>query len=351
MFRNIQMLRAIAAILVFFHHAVPHYDAMNGNMWLLKTVGKWGFTGVEIFFVISGFVIAHTTLSKERSLPNAIEFIKHRLLRIYLGYWPFLAIYFFIILNVEPGRIPGLSLVDSIFLTSTDIFKLVLPVAWSLSYEIYFYGLFLLSFALSAAATKKLIVLIGVGLLARHLLLPASNNAAMSFLFSECLIEFFAGATIYICLKWLDKPWLVPITAGIAVVCYSIGMMLHATNGPVRIYTFGTGAACIVIAALAMERSHFYRAGSMFVQLGDASYTIYLGHLTFLAIFYLSGVRTFLSGYGHPIIELGFLAFIATSLIFSVMIYRYFEKPLYKFVCSVRFAQLLGFIKPERRFS
>jgi peptidoglycan/LPS O-acetylase OafA/YrhL len=89
----------------------------------------------------------------------------------------------------------------------------------------------------------------------------------------------------------------------------------------------------------------------VFVQLGDASYTIYLGHLIFLAMFYLSGLRTFLSGYGHPLIELGFLAFIAASLIFSVMIYRCFEKPLYKFVCSVRLAQLLGFIKPEHRFS
>jgi peptidoglycan/LPS O-acetylase OafA/YrhL len=75
MFSNIQALRAFAGIAVFFHHAGPHYGALNGQFEIGSRLAEWGFIGVDIFFVISGFVICHTTLHKERTLKSGKRLI------------------------------------------------------------------------------------------------------------------------------------------------------------------------------------------------------------------------------------------------------------------------------------
>ena len=89
MFANIQLLRALAAIFVVCHHIAPQYQAMGGHSKSFESAASWGFTGVDLFFVISGFIMAHATFHKERTFSNAKAFIKHRFARVYLGYWPF----------------------------------------------------------------------------------------------------------------------------------------------------------------------------------------------------------------------------------------------------------------------
>jgi len=136
---NIQMLRAVAALLVVFHHALPHYAAMGGKIALISSLSEWGFVGVDIFFVISGFIMAYTTFNKERTFDNAKTFFKHRLFRIYLGYWPFFFVMLLILFVTNPQKISDLDVVGSFFLINVDMFQLVLPISWSLSYELYFY--------------------------------------------------------------------------------------------------------------------------------------------------------------------------------------------------------------------
>jgi hypothetical protein len=78
------MLRALAAILVVFHHTTEHYSRMGGTNPVLLFVGRFGFTGVDIFFVISGYVIAHTTRSIAGTATNIADFFERRFFRIYL---------------------------------------------------------------------------------------------------------------------------------------------------------------------------------------------------------------------------------------------------------------------------
>lgn len=80
MFKNIQMLRALAAFMVFCFHAAPQYQAMGGGWKGFERLSGIGFAGVDIFFVISGFVAALTTLNRDRTASNAGEFLRRRVL-------------------------------------------------------------------------------------------------------------------------------------------------------------------------------------------------------------------------------------------------------------------------------
>ena len=143
------MLRAIAALLVIMHHVLPHYKEMGGDLHAIYMISEWGFLGVDIFFVISGFIMAYTTFHKERNLMNAKSFFKHRLFRIYLGYWPFFFVMLFTLYITNKDQLSNLDIIGSFFLTNADMFQLILPVSWSLSYELYFYLLFLFTFFFS----------------------------------------------------------------------------------------------------------------------------------------------------------------------------------------------------------
>jgi peptidoglycan/LPS O-acetylase OafA/YrhL len=336
---NIQLLRGLAAILVFLHHALPHYEAMGGQLSWLKLVSQWGFTGVDIFFVISGYVIAHTTMTKKRTLANSIEFLRHRFLRIYLGYWPFLIIYLLLSLRFTSAKIDQFDIVGSVFLTSHDMFQLVLPVAWSLSFELYFYCFFLLTFLLPAAMVGPLIGAIFGMLVLKCWLAPGFAGAAGYFFLSPFLLEFFAGSLVWFALRDIRSSWLIVPALVAAVFFYRQGMHLNARDGMVRSCTFGVAAVCIFIAAVLSERSQWFKAGRVFVWLGDASYTIYLGHLAFLMLFYVSGARDFLAAQSQSAGEFGFMLFLVVTLASSVGIYRWMEKPLYRFACSVRMAK------------
>ena len=73
---DVDGLRAIAIIVVVIFHAFP--EQLSG-----------GFTGVDVFFVISGYVIAKTSQKYSTGVHSGVKFLKIRLARIYLGYWPF----------------------------------------------------------------------------------------------------------------------------------------------------------------------------------------------------------------------------------------------------------------------
>ena len=88
MLYNIQALRGIAAMLVLMHHALPHFKAMNLSNSVIEFIGKFGYIGVDIFFVISGFVMAKTTVNKAKGFSLFKAFLSKRFLRIYLGFLP-----------------------------------------------------------------------------------------------------------------------------------------------------------------------------------------------------------------------------------------------------------------------
>ena len=81
---NIQYLRAFAAINVVFLHVLIGGESYNRPANLLSFFGNWGASGVDIFFVISGFVMIYTHINNPKTVLN---FYKSRLIRILPIYW------------------------------------------------------------------------------------------------------------------------------------------------------------------------------------------------------------------------------------------------------------------------
>jgi peptidoglycan/LPS O-acetylase OafA/YrhL len=86
---NVQFLRFAAAMLVVVYHVSAHIrDAGIDPGPFFQLSEAVGFAGVDIFFVISGFIMAYTTHAAAGAV-DAWAFARRRMARIYSGYWPF----------------------------------------------------------------------------------------------------------------------------------------------------------------------------------------------------------------------------------------------------------------------
>jgi len=326
---NIQVLRAFAALLVVLHHFLPQFNVMGGQNAIISFISTWGFTGVDIFFVISGFIMVYTSFDKERSYDNAKIFLIHRLSRIFLGYWPFFLAMLLTLYKYEPVHLQTLDIFGSFVLLNADMFQLILPVSWSLSYELYFYIMFVLTFFLSH---KQLYIVIPLFIL---FFIVYSQFSNASFFNSYFLLEFFAGVLLAMYRKHFTQFWLLPFI--ICLLCFTTwyGVTHEYKNGMMRILTFGSSAFFIVLIALILEKKHIIFQTKLFENLGNSSYTLYLSHYILIQYYYTLGFRHFFTS-SHPIIPLfGLLTFLILCMLFSFYYYKYIEKPLYKKVISL----------------
>ncbi len=140
---NIQFLRAFAALLVVFYHTADHFFAagggQSGNVFSLTKL--FGFIGVDIFFVISGYIIWVST-SNYHNLSGFFSFLYNRITRIFLGYWPYFILLYIVLSIYDPLSIQRLSTNASFFLLQPSVDLSFLAVAWTLQFELYFYFVF-----------------------------------------------------------------------------------------------------------------------------------------------------------------------------------------------------------------
>lgn len=144
---TIQAIRAIAALMIMIFHSDRIFSSFNWDSYINYV--NFGKYGVDIFFILSGFII---TFIYKNNLENLWDFGFKRIIRIYPVYLEVLIIGLFMILSGLDFRNMSNNQIDffgSIFLINpTNHDNLILSVAWTLSYEIWFYLIFGLSMAI-----------------------------------------------------------------------------------------------------------------------------------------------------------------------------------------------------------
>jgi exopolysaccharide production protein ExoZ len=281
-FLTIQALRAVAALLVVFLHAFETWGervdpGAPGVNW------ENGAAGVDIFFIISGFVMV---ISSRRLVDQADEwriFLRHRIVRIVPLYW-LLTTAKIVAVMVLGGVVLRTSLDfksvagSYLFLPVTDSaghFRPVLPVGWTLTYEFLFYLFF--AAALAIRVDVLCIVIPGLGLVAIAALIRTETWPAWTILFDTIVVEFVFGVALA---KWTLQGFrLPPAIAGILVLVGFVSILIAPmVSENTRVLTWGIPAFAIVAGAVSLEPFVAAALQRWLLTLGDASYSIYLSH-------------------------------------------------------------------------
>jgi peptidoglycan/LPS O-acetylase OafA/YrhL len=281
-FLTIQALRAVAALLVVLLHA---FETWGERVDPTAPGVNWenGAAGVDIFFIISGFVMV---ISSRRLVDRAgawLIFLRHRVVRIVPLYWllttaKILAVVVLGSIVLRTGLDLGFVLGSYLFLPVTDSaghFRPVLPVGWTLTYEFLFY---LLSAAALAMRVEVLRIIIpGLGLIAAAALARTQTWPAWTILFDTIVVEFVFGVVLA---KWtLQGLRLPPVIAEISVLCgFGLLLVLPMISENTRVLTWGIPAFAVVAGAVSLEPLIAPALPRWLLTLGDASYSIYLSH-------------------------------------------------------------------------
>ncbi|WP_341675812.1 acyltransferase [Niveibacterium sp. SC-1] len=287
MIEGIQYLRAIAALMVVAHHA-RHFFGADLPAW-----SSFGARGVDIFFVISGFVIAHVSRGfepGEARWPQIRAFLVRRFIRVVPLYWLFLLLAaWFLVGWLGKGLLLDLAFLPRHYpLNAAFIAPALLP-GWSVNYEIFFYLVFALSLAFGGLRYMLLSAAL-VGLVVAGWVIDGPAPA-WSFYTSPLLLTFLLGVALNHTYR-ADAPR-GRLQALLLVVGGATGLALTGiAPKEARLLMSGLCAAVLVLGAIHLCSGWKCRA---LLLIGDASYSIYLSHL-FTFIWVGQGCR--LLGFG-----------------------------------------------------
>lgn len=352
---NIQILRALAATSVVLGHAtavgplLAHSSVLNSG----GLLALFAQCGVDIFFVISGFIMVLVAGDKFGEPGAAKTFLVKRAVRVLPLYWACTAA--MCLLLLVPGAFASMKatvafVVASFFLIpmkqpwSADVYPLVGP-GWTLTYEMYFYGLFAL--ALVGMRLKTFVVTIWAFFVAcvsaGFILSP--GNPIFSMITNPILLEFALGCTAgYI---FVTKP----ISATFAKVGLVIGSIILLSTYffpfPIKEYRFlfwGVPSFFIVLGAACTQQSAS-AIGRIFMDIGNASYSLYLTHPFFHIVVSWAIKRGYIPTTANA--DLLVITRVIVPLLIALAVYRLFEAPVTRYltkqVSTQRAAPAFGF--------
>ena len=261
------------------------------DQWLLTGPWRQGYSGVDLFFLISGFIMVYVTYHRGRGLDDITGFLYRRVVRIYPLWWVFasiMGVYFYITYGLwgAPDLIgssqPNLSyFIQSLLLIPQDSYP-VLGLGWTLIHEMQFY----LIFAVILCFPRKFLVpslLVWAGIIvvgfARSL---TQINGVFAVLFSLLSLEFIIGALMaWLLLRgWIISPkivfWLGVLLSILALLFYSDKSNVLTRWGRVAVYSLPFAA--LIYGTAAQEIQGRLKCPKWLVALGDWSYSLYLCH-------------------------------------------------------------------------
>ncbi|MGA9575608.1 MAG: acyltransferase [Lysobacterales bacterium] len=366
MLYNIQFLRFVAAMLVVLYHSAARLPANDSIFRTIFSAGEsLGFAGVDIFFVISGFIMAYTS-ANHSGVTDSFDFARRRLARIFSGYWPFFLLAVIIFSYFRPEHFADSNLVKSFLLWPQSLNHILLELTWTLSFELYFYLLFSLLILFSNPRTRIGLIVLTFGLLLvfnlyRHFVAHSFSPDNIyyldfwsQFLTSPFLLEFFGGSMVAWwvarrptghALSWLLAGVVLFLSGGWINVSLYSGLIEQGFHVVPRVMIYGL-PACMILTGLvrlemaaagtvrqSVDQGHVFgmRAPARFSAItGGASYAIYLSHILILTLVWNTGFNQFVSSWSDGMIITAYLLLMSSILGYSVLHYIYLEKPLHR---------------------
>jgi exopolysaccharide production protein ExoZ len=311
---SIQALRFFAALMIVYIHAAQTAMRVTGsNGFIPFGLATVGLSGVDIFFVISGVIIAKIAPGRTSS-----EFMWSRFRRIVPMY---------LLFSVLPVA-TAVGMTDFGWRDAVATFLLwpatdqmtapALAVGWTLCFEMLFY----VSTAVVLIERRWAFVIFGAYGIA-FLLRPI--GPIFQFLGNPIILEFLLGVAISFAPPWRPGIWAIPLGAillagaGLMGIAPTGGTMdfLLGHDGLQRVLIFGIPATVIVYGTL-----QFRARESLWTYLGDASYSLYLSHIYPLTILLALWMKFSIAP------DLIILIGISAAVLFAWRIHERIEKPV-----------------------
>lgn len=336
---SIQFLRGFAALAVVIHHSGGYVKRYFEPTLLFEDKFSIGFAGVDLFFVISGFIIHLTSKNCINNPSKLKEYLQKRFVRVYPIYWIITTILFFsswlIVLLLDKNIFSiGYPNTTSAFLKTYTLFPLhfaINPVTWTLSYEIFFY----LCFAILIISKRLWIIpalILMVSFYNIFINIPDIIKVELTyfnFLFSGYNFEFMFGFLIY---QFYEKVKLSNIISVILlIISISIivlfGYEIGDYDSNKRVLTFGLSSGLLLIALLNLEQNGAISFPKFTIKLGDASYALYLIHFPMMLL--MNKIPQILGYSFNPNQEVWYTYFIIISIVIvSLYLHKWIEKPV-----------------------
>ncbi len=291
---SLQALRGVAVLgVVLFHMTAVEHKYSGGDILLPRWLDFFQ-SGVDLFFIISGFVMVIVSRGRFQKLAESKRFLFNRVSRIYPTYW----LYYFLTLAVvlvQPGMVNSThgssSLLMSFLLLPNDKVLLVM-VAWSLLFELWFYLVF------TGVMCFRERWLPGF-LMGWAMLLVVFNsvqdwqdyNPALKIILHPYALEFIAGVALALLfysrhsaripLSMIRIALVIALIPGIGLIGY---YRLFDEQGMLRMFSVSAVFGTLVLGLALLERRQHIRMPAFLVATGDMSYTVYLSHLLVLGV-------------------------------------------------------------------
>jgi exopolysaccharide production protein ExoZ len=326
-FVSIQYLRGLAALSVLLYHTRLEVAPPGPS----EPFHLYGFAfGVDIFFVVSGFIMWTTTQGARQS---PLGFLRLRIVRIVPLYWLALALYLAVLwlqAGDGPDQLPRPDEVVKAYLfipyidSLTGLNSPYYTLGWTLNYEMFFYLVFagaLVRASNTLRFTAVAAILAGLVLLR---LVVGADDPILFRITSPLLLEFLAGMAIAAALR---RGFALPAPAALLALALAFAFMVLLSSGHIdrwpRAVYFGVPATLIVLGAVSLEDRLARWPVPPLLLLGDASYSLYLSHGIVLKLVFAGLASSVLL---HPLAA--FLGVLALELALGVACYRRIEQPM-----------------------
>ena len=333
---SLQILRFAAASMVLAHHLLLEIATPRLAMPVSDPIGFEWSIGVDIFFMVSGFIMCFLTWGHFGEKGYWAEFLRRRFVRVVPLYWLFTSLMLALIVlapqvishsDVSAGRIVSSYLFYPWPRAGGDVYP-ILGLGWTLNYEMLFY----LAYAAALLFPRRLGL---CGITARFLLATTFGRfapagwVALRFWTDPIILEFLLGVLLgwaYLRgwrLGWVARATLIVTGVGLSVAMTRLGLTNHVDRD------LWGGAPAFLIAAGAVLGQRAARVGPLgpvtrlFVLCGDASYALYLSHMFILRALTTVWAKSHLH---HP------MAYLVCGMVLStaaaVGVYLWVERPV-----------------------